>query len=116
MNENPGQTDKAARCNDSESIWGMMRLFFTRAMLPMILVFYFWATVFVAGAVYCAVRFFRTDQTRLQIAFAAGFICFVHAVGLMKVFAWQLIHKRGLSLQIKRLEAAVAECIQACRR
>ena len=116
MNETPSQADKAACCDDSESIRGMMRIFFTRAMLPMILLFYFWAIVFIAGAVYCAVSFFRTDETRLQIAFAAGFICFVHAIGLMKVFAWQLIHKRSLSLRIKRLEAAVAECIQACRR
>lgn len=116
MSENPPKADKAACCDDSDTIRGMMRIFWSRAMLPMVLFVWFWAIVFIAGAVYCGVRFFRTDETRLQIAFAAGFICFVHAIGLMKVFGWQLIHKRSLSLQIKRLEAAVAECVQACRR
>ncbi|MCJ7545052.1 MAG: hypothetical protein MUP47_10925 [Phycisphaerae bacterium] len=114
MDEN---TPRDARCEESDdTLWGMMRMFFSRAMLPMVLLFYFWAIVFIAGAVYCGVRFFRSDETRLQIAFAAGFICFVHAIGLMKVFGWQLIHKRSLSLKIKRLEARVAECIQACKR
>jgi hypothetical protein len=116
MNENSPKGGEAARCDDSDTMWGMMRIFFSRAMLPMVVFVYVWAIVFIAGAVYCGVRFFRTDETRLQIAFAAGFICFVHAIGLMKVFGWQLIHKRSLSLRIKRLEARVAECIQACRR
>jgi hypothetical protein len=116
MSDNPPNADKAACCDDSDdTIWGMVRLFFSRAMLSMVLLIWFWAIVFIAGAVYCAVSFFRTDETRLQIAFAAGFICFVHAVGLMKVFGWQLIHKRSLSLRIKRLEARIDECIQACR-
>ena len=78
-------------CDRSEDgLWGMAREFYSRQMLCMFAFVWFWALVFLAGAVYCGVRFFRTDETRLQIAIAAGFVCFVHGVGLMKVFAWQI--------------------------
>ena len=114
MDEN---TPRDARCEESDDTpWGMMRIFFSRALLPMVLFVWLWAIVFIAGAVYCGVRFFRSDQTRLQIAFAAGFVCFVQGIWLIKILGWQLIHKRSLSLKIKRLAARIDECIQACKR
>jgi len=40
--------------------------------------------------------------------YAAGFVCFVHGISLIKIFAWQIIHRNGLRREIKRLEIRIA--------
>lgn len=105
------ETSKAACCEGSDdSLWGMVRTFWSRPMRSTVLFVWFWGLVVIAAAVYCGVRFFRTDNTQHQIAYAAGFLCLAHWIGLMKVFAWQMIHKRQLMQAIRRLEARIAEC------
>ena len=115
-NEQASQPTGTGCCDWSEDgLRGMVREFYRRQMLGIIAFVWFWALVFIAGAVYCGVRFFQVDETRLQIAYAAGFICFVHAVGLMKMFVWQVIHRNHIKRAIQRLEARVAECVRACQ-
>jgi hypothetical protein len=41
--------------------------------------------------------------------YAGLFICFVQLLGLMKIFAWQMIHRNRITREIKRLEIRVAE-------
>jgi uncharacterized membrane protein YciS (DUF1049 family) len=71
-----------------------------------------WAIIFIAGSVYTGVQFFKTDQTRYQIMYAALFICCFVGTGLMKVFAWVMVNKHSLKREIKRLELAIAELAQ----
>lgn len=98
-----------------DTLWGMVRTFYSRPMLSTIVLVWVWALVFTALAVYCAVSFFRTDEVRCQIMHAAIFVCAFYGTGMMKIFAWQMVHKHNLSGQIGRLEARVAECIRACQ-
>jgi len=65
--------------------------------------------LFFAGAIYSGIRFFGADQTRDQIMYAAGFICCVYLVGLVKIFAWQMLHRKNIKREIKRLELRIAE-------
>ena len=48
--------------------------------------------------------FFRTENIRLQIFYAVMFLMFMQFLGMMKFFAWQMIHRNSLKREIKRLE------------
>lgn len=93
-----------------EDSWiSMARDFYSRKMRFIAVMVWGWAIVFIALALYCAVRFFKTDQTQMQILFATLFILGVHGVGLMKIFAWEMLVRHGIRRDIKRLELRVAE-------
>jgi uncharacterized membrane protein YbjE (DUF340 family) len=83
--------------------------FYSRKMLSVAVLVWIWAVIFFVGAGYSAVRFFQSEQTREQILYAAIFICLVQFIGLMKVFAWQMIARNSIKREIKRLEIRLAE-------
>jgi hypothetical protein len=98
-----------------ESIWSMASDFYSRKMLSIVIFIWVWAILFMAMTVYGAVQFFRVDQTKGQIMYAAIFICGCQFIGLMKIFAWQMIHRNSIKREIKRLElrvAALAESLE----
>jgi hypothetical protein len=96
-----------------DSIGSMISGFYSRKMLSIAIIVWAWAIVFTAGAIYSAVRFFGTDKTRDQIMYAALFICLIQFVGLMKVFAWQMMARNSVKREVKRLELRLAELAQA---
>jgi len=87
----------------------MAKDFYSKKMLSTIIFVWFWALLFMAGAVYSGIQFFKVEQTQGQIMHAAIFICCVIFVCFMKVFAWQMIHRNGITREIKRLELRIAE-------
>ncbi len=108
-------TDDRRRYDDAgeDGLRSMLRDFYSRKMWSIVLLVWVWAVIFCCGAVFSAVKFFRTDLTRSQIMYAALFVCFVHGAGLMKVFAWGMIHRRGIRRQIRRLELRIAELTES---
>jgi len=90
-------------------VLSMIKDFYSRKMLSIVILVWVWAILFCAGAVYCGIQFMHADQTKSQIMYAALFIVFVEGVALMKIFAWQMIVKNAVSREIKRLELRVAE-------
>ena len=92
-------------CNEppEDSIWSMVRDFYSGKMLSVAVLVWMWGIVFFAGAVYCTVRYFGTDQTKSQILYAALFVCCFNGICLMKILGWQMIHRRGIKREIKRL-------------
>ena len=102
MNEtqSKGIKDDSAGC----PICSMMHDFYNRKMLQVVVLVWFWAVLFIAGAVYSGVRFFKTEQTRDQIMFAALFVCCWQGIAMIKVFAWLMIHRNALERQIKQIE------------
>lgn len=91
------------------TIRSMVSDFYSRKMLSTAILVWVWAIIFLVGATYCAVQFFRADQTRSQVMYAAIFICCVHGIGLMKIFAWEMMHRHGIKREIKRLEIRIVE-------
>ena len=86
-----------------------MNDFFNRRMLSNAIFILVWSLIYVAVAVYGGVMFFRVDQTKSQIMYAAIFIVGCQFVALIKIFAWQMIHRNGIKREIKRLELRIAE-------
>jgi len=96
-----------------DSIRTMIGDFYSRKMLSVAMLVWFWAVVFFVGAGYSAMKFFETDETQLQIMYAAVFVCLVQFVGLMKVFAWQMLARNNIKREIKRLEIRIVELTKA---
>lgn len=92
-----------------DSIRAMIGDFYSRRMLSTAVFIWTWGAIFMVGAIYSAVRFFRAEEVKSQILYAAVFICLVQFVGLMKVFAWQMIARNSIKREIKRLEIRLAE-------
>jgi len=92
-----------------DSLCSMLSDFYSRKMLSTAILVWFWGIVFCAGAGVCAYKFFGAEQTRDQIMYAAVFVCLLHFLGLMKVFAWQMIARNSVKREVKRLELRIAE-------
>jgi len=91
------------------SVLWMAKEFYSKKMASFAIMVWAVAVIFFAGAVYTGVRFFGTDNTRHQIMYAVLFICFVHGIGLMKIFSWQMISDNSIKREVKRLELRIAE-------
>jgi len=98
------------------SVWSMVGDFYNRRMLSMIIFLWVWALLFLAGAVYSAILFFRNVETQTQIMYAVIFLTCCQFLGLIKIFAWQMIHRNGLKREIKRLELRIAELTETVKR
>lgn len=98
--------------SNENTILSMLKEFYNRQMSTVVAIVWLWAVIFIAGAVFCAIMFFKTDQTSDQIMFAAIFICCWQGLGLIKTFAWQMIHRNAVKRQMNRLELRIAELSQ----
>ncbi|MBT8259191.1 MAG: hypothetical protein KJO49_12005 [Bacteroidia bacterium] len=54
--------------------------------------------------IYCAVEFFKAEDTEMLIKWAVGGILCLMSVTLLKLFAWMQMNKNVLLREIKRLE------------
>ncbi len=92
-----------------DMLWSMVKQFYNRKMLSVIILAWVYFIIVLALAVLSGIRFFESEQTKDQIMYAAIFVCCVQLVSLIKVFAWQMIHRNGIKQEIKRLELRIAE-------
>ena len=97
------------------TVWSMVCDFYNRKMLSIVILLWIWAIIFLVGSVYCGVWFFKAEQTKYMIMYAAGFVCFVQGISLIKIFAWQIIHRNGIRREIKRLELRIAELAETMK-
>jgi len=102
--------------SQEDTLWSMFRDFYNRKMLPIALVAWAFFLVVAAVAVFAAVRFFASEQVRDLIAYATLFVICCLCFCLIKIFAWQMIHRNGLKRQIQRLELRVADLAQALQQ
>jgi hypothetical protein len=86
-----------------DSIWSMARNFYSRKFLSTAILVWVWAIIFFVPAAFSAIQFFKTDQTKSQIMYATIFICCFNGICLMKIFAWQMIHRNSIKREIKKL-------------
>ena len=87
----------------------MARDFFSKKMRWFTINFYAWSFFFMAVCIISAIQFFRTDQTKSQIMYAAIFICCSLSVGFCKAIAFVMITRHNIKREIKRLELRIAE-------
>ena len=65
--------------------------------------------VFLALTAFSTISFFKTEQTKFQIMYAAIFVCCIQAIILAKIVCWQTMHTNRITREIKRLELRIAE-------
>ena len=92
-----------------EGILSLARDFYSHQMRSTAIMVWFWGIAFFALAAYGTIQFFGTDQTQRQILGAALFIVGCLGIGMMKIFAWEMVHRHSLKRDIKRLELRVVE-------
>jgi hypothetical protein len=91
------------------TISSMLKDFYNRRMLSIVIFLWVWGLLFFVGAVYSAVQFFKDIEMKSQLMYVAIFLCCCQFLGMIKVFAWQIIHRNGLRREIKRLELRIAQ-------
>ena len=70
---------------------------------------------FIAGAVYCGIKYFDTDQVHLLIVYATIFACCIQFMVFSKVKYWQMLHRHNINRELKRLELRIAELTEMAR-
>ena len=98
-----------------DTIGSMLRDFYNRRMLSVAIFIWAWALVITAVTIFSAVKFFNVDQTRDHIMYASIFICGCLFISIMKIFAWQMIHRNNIKREIKRLELRIAALGEALK-
>jgi len=64
--------------------------------------------VFFFLAVYSAVQFFNSTETRDMIMWASAMLFFMSGTSMMKVWCWMEMNKNSITREIKRLELQIA--------
>ena len=68
----------------------------------------FWTLVFMVLAVLSVIQFFRAEETRDLVMWAAASALFLSGVSMMKVWFWMELNKNAVTREIKRLELQIA--------
>jgi hypothetical protein len=92
-----------------EGLRSIVRDFYSRKLLSSVILTWAASIVFIGLAVYSAVHFFKTDETKWQIMYAALFILGAHEFDVIRIYAWQMVHRHSIKREIKRLELRIAE-------
>jgi len=114
MNDKKTQAmiDEIYEASKEDTLLSMVGELYSARMLPSLLVHGAYSLAFIVPAVYCAIKFFDTQQTQFQLMYAAIFICCVHVIFLRKVIYWQMLQKNSISREVKRLEVRIVELSQ----
>ena len=101
--------------SEEDTLLSMVGQLYSRKMLPSMLVHLVYSVPFFAGAIYCGIKFFETDQTQYQLMHAAIFVCCVQGIIFSKVKYWQMLHKSNISREINNLKLRIVELIETIK-
>jgi len=88
-----------------DTLRAMISQFYGKRMRSTAVLVWAFGLIFVALTAAALITFFQVESTRSQILYASLFVCGVQMIGLMKIFAWQMIHRNSVKRAIKHLEA-----------
>lgn len=89
-------------------ITAMLRNFYQPPLRSFALLLWLMGLLTMAGMACCAVQFFRAQTPRAWILCATGFLTGMHIMAIVKVFAWQMIHRHALARTLTRIEERLA--------
>jgi hypothetical protein len=98
------------------SMYSYLRDFYSKKMLWVLLNTFIMYSICLVLMIFCAFKFFQTDETRYQIMYAAIFICFNAWMGFVGVFAWVMVQRPSISRGIKRLDLRIAELNETVKK
>ena len=94
---------------NENTLRSMLREFYNRKMISVIILVWVYALVFLALAVFSGIEFFKADMIKGQIMYAVIFLCCIQFIALMKIFAWQMIHRNSIKREIAKLKNQISE-------
>lgn len=106
--DNPLEYDESKE----DSFRSTMKEYFSKKMRWVMINVYAWFFIFLVPVIISVIQFFKTDQTKFQIMYAAIFVCCTLSIGFLKVLAWGMLQRHSIKREIKRLELCVAELAQ----
>ena len=92
-----------------DSLLSMTGQLYSAQMLPSMLVHLVYSLPFIAGAIFCGIKFFKTGQMQFQIMYATIFACCIQFMIFSKNKYWQMLHRHNINRETKRLELRIAE-------
>ena len=78
-------------------------------MLSIVIFLWTYALVIIALAIFSGIKFFYVEQVKSQIMYAVIFICCIQFIALLKIFAWQMIHRNSIKREIAKLKNQITE-------
>lgn len=105
--DNPLEYDES-----KEDLLALAKESFSKKMRWVIVNCYAWFFVFLVPIIISVIQFFKTDQTKSQIMYAAIFVCCTLSICFLKVLWWVMLVRHSIKREIKRLELRVAELAQ----
>ena len=106
--DNPLEYDESKE----DSLRSLAKEFFSKKMRWVIVNVYVWFFVLLVPIIISVKQFFKTDQTKSQIMYAAIFVCCTLSICFLKVLWWVMLVRHSIKREIKRLELRVAELAQ----
>jgi hypothetical protein len=98
-----------------EGLISMLRDFYSRKTLSIAIFTWIWGIIFTVGAIYSGIEFCRLAEDK-RFIYGLVFIACMHGISIMKIFAWQMIHKNSIKREIKRLELRIVELSQIVQK
>jgi len=98
-----------------DSYCSMIRDIFSKNMRWVMISLYVWFFIFLVPIIISVIQFFKTDRTKIQIMYAAIFVCCWLSVGILKIYTLVILQKFSLKREIKRLELRIAELIETVK-
>ena len=95
-----------------DTLRAMLGDFYNKRMRSIVVMVWASGLIFMALAVLSAIAFFKSADAKAQLLYATIFICLLQWIGLLKVFAWQTIHRNNIKREIKRLEIRIDDLTQ----
>jgi fumarate reductase subunit D len=89
-----------------ESLKSMLRNFYSLGHVAAFA--WFMGVIFLVLTVIFAVMFFRVASTREQIMYATLFLTGMMMLALMKIFAWQMMHRTAIRRDLRRIADRLA--------
>jgi len=117
MNELDKKIKEALRQEDAEifenvgaepSVFEMMIETFRGRHWWLSVLTFCWTLVFFVLAIFSAVKFFHTEDSRDMMMWALAFVFCMMAVSMLKMWFWMEINKNAITREIKRLELQIA--------
>jgi len=92
-----------------DTMCSWIRDFYSKKMRWVMINFYVCWFILLVPIIFSAIKFFRTDQAKYQIMYAAIFVCCCLWGGPVSVMSCVMMQRPRISREIKRLELRIAK-------
>ncbi len=93
-------------CNDY-SIGTMIKDFYNKKNSSIIIFVWIYSLALLYLAFFYGAKFLDTNETKSQIFYASLFLVMIQLMILIKIFAWQIIHRNNIKRQLAKIEEKI---------